>query len=300
MVDDINRMKDAPAGVPRGKGTGGSFAPAKPNSEAIGVSLLAAVTVQLSGSFKLSSPRGARPEYPESLPQAEVSFDFGDSDGTTYTHVEIPADEAEMISLTVWVQDGDKCDSRDAEGLPYDDDTVDDLIDWAHSVHESIDANIAGYLNTGMTGEVQAAIVAVATGAPTTVAAAPPVIDFDKPNIDGLTDEQVKRMLTAIINRTGIISPIIDQDEALYRLYEDRDQPRQPQTADETVAATETTERIEYLERHLGGKDQLARAVTESNAWGDLEELMVNALSDTKRGTAAKVIEAIDEIYATY
>lgn len=303
MGDNIRRKIDAPPGEPMGEGTPGSFAKAKPNNDAVGVDLAAAnsgpVVIQVNGlPFKLSERRDIEPAYPDDLPPADVTFDFGDEDGTTYTHVQIDGEgDEEGVNLTVWMQDGERCDSGDSEGYGYDENTMYDLIRWAHGVSDSIGENVAGYLNT-MNAEVESAIIAVATGTPATVTPAKPVIDFDAPNIDELTDEQVRRMLNAIINRTGIISPIIDQEEALYRLYEDREQPRQPQTAGEAAAAAETTERIEYLERHLGGKDQLARAVTESSAWVDLEELMVNALSDTKRGTAAKVIEAIDEIYA--
>ena len=299
--DSIKRKKDA-VGEPVGNGGPGSFAKAGPNTEAAGVDLtpvnIGPVIIQVNGlPFKLSERREIEPAYPEGLPTAEVTFDFGDEDGTTYTHVNIGGDEGEEgVSLTVWMQDGERCDSTESEEHGYDEDTMYDLIRWAHGVNDNVESNIAGYLNT-MSPEVEAAIVAVATGAPATVTRAKPIIDFDAPNIDELTDQQVYKMLNAIIARTGLISPVIDQDEALYRLFEGRAEPKPDRNDAEAAVDKETDWRIDYLQHRLGGQEQLARRVTETQAWAELEEVMIEALADPKQGTAAKVVKAIDEIY---
>ena len=151
--DSIKRKKDA-VGEPVGNGGPGSFAKAGPNTEAAGVDLtpvnIGPVIIQVNGlPFKLSERREIEPAYPEGLPTAEVTFDFGDEDGTTYTHVNIGGDEGEEgVSLTVWMQDGERCDSTESEEHGYDEDTMYDLIRWAHGVNDNVESNIAGYLNT--------------------------------------------------------------------------------------------------------------------------------------------------------
>lgn len=294
--DTASRMKDAPAGVPRKNGTGGSFAPLTPNTDAQGFQLADAGPIVVSvgrGSFELYQPQPGGPAYPASLPPAAVTYSNGEEDGLIYIHVSIKGEGNSSAGLTVWLQDGDRCDSRDAEELGFGEDVDEALIDWAHSIRENIEVNESRRAGASLTVEAYDAIIATATGRPVTVAPAQPHIDFDQPNIDELTDEQVQKLLSAIVLRTGLVGPVINQDEAYVQLFEELGEPT-------TDVERELVERIDYLERKFGGKDQLARAVTETHSWEELEWTMTEALADPKKGTAAKVAEAISEIYSKY
>lgn len=84
-----------------------------------------------------------------------------------------------------------------------------------------------------------------------------PLLDLAGVDVDKLTDVQAANLLNMLITRQRIVTPIIDEAELVYRLYE------------EPESYGVDTARLAALEAEHGGRAGLLDALQRTDAWDD-------------------------------
>lgn len=151
-----------PAGVP----TGGQFAAQnRPEGDVQLPSPSKAVIVPIVGQLSLDeSYFEPLPDYPASLPEAEVAIDW---DGGARAYIVVDGQ-----GFTFWgVDHGDTTETYNSisdtgDTTDWDEETEDAFVEWGTAVWERIDASVYDAQMKAVSGEVQAAILDVAVGRP--------------------------------------------------------------------------------------------------------------------------------------
>jgi hypothetical protein len=114
-------------------------------------------------------------------------------------------------------------------------------------------------------------------------------LNLNEPDLSSLTPYQLVTLQSAVITRTGLVSPIIDATEASYQLFDGMEYADDAATFKPRIAA---------LEARFGGRDGLAQKLVDTDAWRSLEDVMIEAITDENKGTRAMTRQAIAELEA--
>lgn len=264
------------------------------------------VDIEVSTPARIAVSYDPLPELPEELGEPNIWYSYGDDNPFLYVGLNF-GEGSDAVTVSVWVDEfGDQCDSINAgdEETPWESDIDDAVLEHAHALRERIALSLDS-VQASAGDYASQAIIDAAHGiapAPSTAVS----LDFADGgvSIDALSDAQTYQLLNAIIARQGLISPVIDVDEAHYRITEDiewdaTNTEDTPEAHLKRVEAGLVRDKVNLLATKLGGDSRtVAKAITDTAAWDELEEVMTNALSDPWRGTASAVRRALDELLA--
>jgi hypothetical protein len=273
-------VRNAAAGLP---GNGGQFAPTnRPESEvklagisdspelsALRDAIVAADKIKVAAEHQMSNASAAAIDkmITEYYPTAATAIFNRSYDQDSFVLEELRDKDDELVPFGNHPDDASYQINVIAENIGHYGDYLGDDV-------ETIDGESVGFT----VGSIAARNSADDASGPRVLA-----IHVSEPDVSSLSLYQASLLQSALIGKTGLVGPIIDATEARYQLFDGLDDPAY-------------ASRVTALEEALGGKDQLALAVTGTESWNALEDVMIDAIANKNTGTTSAVRKAIVEL----